>query len=215
MIPQAVLDLPHPGVILEVGANDGEDTRAMLERWPGVQIHCFEPDARARGRFRAPEARLYPTAVGALDGEVTFHESSGLPYPLPQEEAEKVEKKLGPNGWDFSGSIRAPKNHLTFHPWCKFVSTTTVPITRLDTWARQFGLLHQPVGLIWADVQGAEGDLIAGAPDVLRQTRYLFTEFSNDEMYEGQLTLPQLLAVLPGWEVVEQYREDVLLRNTR
>ena len=68
---------------------------------------------------------------------------------------------------------------------------------------------------IWADVQGAEGDMVAGGPTLFANTRFMLTEYSDDEMYEGQATLRSLRRLLRGWRVVIRYRDDVLLRNTR
>jgi len=41
-------------------------------------------------------------------------------------------------------------------------------------------------------MQGAEGDLIAGGQETVANTHYLYTEYSDDEWYEGQPTLAQL-----------------------
>ena len=170
-------------------------------------MYAFEPDARARRRFQAkvhdPRAALFATAVGAADGVTLFYPSAGAPgadraAPLPE-------------GWDSSGSIRAPKRHLQLHPWCSFGPGIEVPITRLDTWAP--GHVPGGVDLIWADVQGAESDLITGARETLRRTRYFFTEYNNQELYAGQAQLSTLLDMLPDFEVVHRYQDDVLLRN--
>ncbi len=42
-----------------------------------------------------------------------------------------------PEGWDYSGSIRKPKNHLVVHPWCKFEKEIIVKTKRLDTWCKE------------------------------------------------------------------------------
>ena len=63
--------------------------------------------------------------------------------------------------------------------------------------------------------QGTEGDVVAGAPKILQETRFLFTDYSNTETYEGQLSLRRLLAQLPSFLVLARYRDDVLLRNSR
>ena len=68
------------------------------------------------------------------------------------------------------------------------------------------------------DVQGAEGDVIEGGREILKRTRYLYTEYSDKELYEGELTLQQILSTLPGeWKVLKKYERrndgDVLLRN--
>jgi hypothetical protein len=72
-----------------------------------------------------------------------------------------------------------------------------------------------PVTLIWADVQGAEGQLIEGGKRTLSQTRYLYTEYSNHELYSDQLSLKKLLAILPGFKIMKIWTNDVLLVNTK
>lgn len=194
----------HDPTILEIGCNDGEDTQKLLEYFPSARIFCFEPDPRPRRRFLArrfgPNVSLHAYAVGAADDEVKFFQSSG-------------DGKLQPEGWDYSGSIHKPAEHLRRHPWCKFKTRITVPLTRLDTF-REDQIGDRIIDFIWADVQGAEGDMIAGGQETLAQTHYLYTEFSDVAMYEGQVTLARILELLPDWRVVERFSEDVLLENT-
>ena len=115
--------------------------------------------------------------------------------------------------WDQSGSLRRPRKHLDVYPGVKFDQTMRVRTMRLDTFAAQQKL--DRIDLVWADVQGAEADLIAGGPQALAMTRLLYTEYNEVEMYEGQLDLRRLLALLPGFEVIARYPEDVLLANRR
>lgn len=202
--------------IVEVGCNDGTDTLTFLSLFPRVTMHCFEPDPRAAERFlrNVSDARvkLYLTAVGNHNGTIDFYPSEGLPRPLPKAEAEQLAARL-PKGWDLSGSIRKPKDHLRMHPWCQFGEPVQVPIVKLDDWAMNH--CFDIVDFMWADVQGAEVDLINGGHWLLEGTRYLYTEYSNREMYEGQIGLETLLKMLPDFEVVKLYSEDVLLRNTK
>lgn len=204
---------PDP-VILDIGCNDGTHTLMFLSLFESARVYGFEPDPRARRRFQAmvrdTRARLFATAVAAVDGVTGFYPSDGAPSA---EWAARL-----PEGWDYSGSIRKPKQHLDIHPWCQFRQKIEVEVTRLDTWARK-----QAVGVvdfIWADVQGAETDLILGGRETLKRTRFFYTEYSNRELYEGQADLRQLLRMLPEFEVVHryqgevhQYQGDVLLRN--
>ncbi len=198
-------------LILEIGAHDGTNTRQLLSRFPGALLFAFEPDPRAIRKFKArvsdPRAQLAEIAIGAADGAAEFHVSTGVPPHVPPEERAQYAE-----GWDQSGSLRTPKAHAAVWPWVKFERTITVPVRRLDSWAREIGL-DGPVDLIWADMQGAEGDLIAGGAATLAMTRYLYTEYSNDEWYEGQPTLAQLLDLLPSFRVLRRYAMDVLLEN--
>jgi FkbM family methyltransferase len=202
----SLVNKPNP-TILDIGCNDGTDTLAFLSLFPDARIFSFEPDPRAAQKFRAkvdsPRAQFFSIAVGAEDGRVQFYQSSGNPAEVDDMPS-----------WDLSGSIRKPKAHLRVHPWCTFEQQIEIPLLRLDTWAAEHNV--HDVDFIWADMQGAEGDLIIGGEKTLTNTRYLYTEYSNDELYEGQPTLDQLKSMLPsGFELLELYQNDVLFRNTR
>jgi FkbM family methyltransferase len=191
-------------VIVEIGANCGQTTVELLRAMPGATIHAFEPDPRAVAKFRStiqnPRVHLYECAIGAINGTVTFHQSSGAEH-LPEYS----------QGWDLSGSIRRPNSHLQAYPWVKFETRIEVPVMTLDSWAEQ----HQvkAADFIWADVQGAESDMIEGAARFLQSLRYLYTEYSNDELYEGQITLAGLANRLPNFDLVRRYQMDVLFKN--
>ena len=197
-------------LILEIGANDGADTTRFLKELPNATIYAFEPDPRALMKFKArgfdPRVHLFEIAIGAKDGEAEFYESTGLAAEMPQHM-----QRYYSRGWDQSGSLRAPKNHITVWPWIKFKTKIKVAVKRLDTWASECGITA--VDFIWADMQGAEGDLIAGGRETLAKTRYLYTEYSNDELYEGQPTLAQLASMLPNFSIIRRYQNDVLLEN--
>lgn len=193
-------------LVLDIGANFGQTTLDLLLAIPGATVHAFEPDPRAAAKFRRyiehPRVHLHECAVGARNGTVLFNQSSGLEHPQTR-----------PEGWDQSGSIRRPYKHLNFHPEVRFEKMIEVPIVTLDAWADMHGINH--VDFIWADVQGAESDLVQGASRILGSTRYFYTEYSNVEMYEGQVDLATLAAMLPDFAVVRRYQWDVLFRNRR
>ena len=191
-------------VIIEVGANCGQTTIEMLKVMPRATIHAFEPDPRAIAKFRAalthPNVHLYECAIGSINGTVDFHQSSGGEH-LPDYT----------QGWDQSGSIRRPKSHINVWPWVRFEHQLAVPIMTLDAWSEVHKITK--ADFIWADVQGAESDLVEGAAQFLRSSRYFYTEYSNDEWYEGQITLAELLKKLPDFDLVRRYAMDALFRN--
>jgi FkbM family methyltransferase len=213
ILPERIRELVRSErpIILDVGANDGMQTLQFLSLFPGATVYAFEPDPRALAKFRAnvadPRVRLFEGALGSIDGEAEFHVSSGLPPGVPQGEIEK-----SPGGWDRSGSLRAPKSHKEIWPWCKFESKITVQVKRLDTWARENAI--ETVDFLWADVQGAEGDLISGGAEILSRTRYFYTEYSNKEWYEGQVSLQQIFGMLRDFIILDLFPMDVLLKNT-
>lgn len=195
----------HP-VLLDIGANCGQTTAAMLRSMPGATIHAFEPDPRAIAKFKRniqphPSVHLYECALGAVNGTTVFYQSSGAEHHPDY-----------PEGWDQSGSIRPPHTHLRVWPWVQFKQQIQVSVMTLDSWAEHQNL--PLIDFIWADVQGAEGDLITGGSRTLSKVKYLYTEYSNDEWYNGQVTLAQLSAMLPGFKLIRRYAIDALFENS-
>ena len=196
-------------VILDIGCNDGSHTLAFLKLFENAKVFAFEPDRRALQSFREKvnddRAKLYEIAISDKDDVVDFHVSDGIP---PGDHAD-----LRPGGWDLSGSIKKPKKHLAMNPWCTFDETIQVKTKRLDTWCREEGITK--IDLVWADVQGAEEDLIRGGLDSLNRTHFLYTEYSDDELYEGQINLRKIRKLLPDFKIVQRFDYDVLLENRR
>jgi FkbM family methyltransferase len=200
---------PDP-VILEIGCNSGSHTLWFLDAFANPQIHCFEPDPRAINRFKKKVGQrnnvtLYEIALSDREGEITFHQSDG------QRDERQVQQ--WPEGWDFSGSIRKPKEHLKEYPWVTFERSIAVKTATLDGWCREHNI--DQIDFIWMDVQGAEMDVIKGGREALSKTHYLYTEYGTKELYEGQVTLKQLLKHLPQFKALIRYPNDILLQSVR
>ena len=192
---------PEPKVFLELGAHVGTDT-IKLAAFPGVTIHAFEPD---------PDNDIPPlsnvvfnrAAIAAHDGEVQFRRSEWL-----------EQSALGDAPWTCSGSIHEPTGHLSAYPAITFGDLITVKAVTLDTYTREVARID----FIWADVQGAERDMILGGLEALKRTRYLYTEYCDTPLYEGQPSLTEIMALLPGWRILANWPSgeayaDVLLEN--
>jgi 2-O-methyltransferase len=179
---------------LELGAHRGSDT-AWMAGLPGVMIHAFEPDPRNQQPPR-PNVQLHRSAIAEHDG---------TGFLLLSQQGWGQE-------WTYSSSIMKPKNHLQRYP-VTFDEAVEVPLTSLDTfyWQQGSGIID----FIWADIQGAEGEMVRGGRQALEHTRYLYTEYSDDELYEKQATLKEILELLPNFRVLELWPEDVLLENRR
>ncbi len=184
----------HAGAktFVELGAHRGTDTCWMAEI-PDVTIHAVEPDPRNTQPWR-PNVIQHRAAIADHDG------------------AGKL--ILSQSGWGMewthSSSIKQPKHHLRRFP-VTFGQSIDVRMVTLDTLYRECGL--KSIDFIWADIQGAEGDMIRGGELALAHTRYLYTEYSDDELYEDQPTLKAILEMLPDYRVVELWPDDVLLEN--
>lgn len=182
-----------PKTFLEIGAHCGTDTR-WLAGIAGVTLHAFEPDPR-NDPGAPPNVTVHRAAVSHTDGRAEFLLSDrGWGQP-----------------WTYSSSLRRPKHHLQRYP-VTFGPAIDVPTITLDAFVRDAGL--GTIDLIWAAVQGSEGDLLHGGAGTLRRTRYFYTEYSDEEMYEGQPGLHDILALLPDFRVIELWADHVLLENT-
>jgi FkbM family methyltransferase len=186
----------YPGrkLFLELGAHDGTDT-AWMARLPGVTIHAFEPDPRNHPP-EFPNVTVHRVAVAACDGHAPF----------------VLSKDGWGRDWTYSSSIKTPKHHLQRYP-VSFGDTIDVAAVSLDTFTRQYEL--GTIDFIWADIQGAEGDMVSGGLETLARTKYLYTEYSDDELYENQMPLCEILSILPDFRVVELWPDDVLLQNRK
>jgi 2-O-methyltransferase len=183
---------PGPKMFLELGAHQGTDT-VWMAAIPDVTVHAFEPDPRNHQAPR-PNVTLHRAAIAERDG----HGSLILSQQGWGQE------------WTHSSSIKRPKNHLQRYP-VSFGEAVEVELVALDTFFRQHGL--DVIDFIWADIQGAEGEMLRGGRQTLAHTRYLYTEYSDDELYENQATLREILELLPGFRVLELWPDDVLLEN--
>ena len=195
-------------IILEIGCNDGAQTLWLHKMFENPLIYCFEPDPRAIARFKLkvgqhPNIHLFEMALSDSNDLIKFYQSDG-------QKDDKDAKKM-PEGWDESGSIKKPKNHLIEYPWVKFDQTITVKTSTLDDWCEEHGI--ETIDFFWMDVQGAELEVLQGATKSLSKIRFIYTEYNNKELYEGQFTLKQLLRHLRDFKTIIRYSDDVLLRN--
>lgn len=203
-----LIGAPSP-TIVEVGAHEGLDTAEFLKVMPGARIICFEPDPRPRERFvcrNDPRVTLFPVAIADKPGREAFHQSTGA-HPR----FDLMANHGDPRDWDLSGSLARPSGHLERHPWCEFDKTIEVDVQPLDHYQADY---FPSVDCLWADVQGLEARLIAGAQETLRHTRFFITEYSNTPMYEGQPTLTDIELLLPDLELIEVFPWDAVFANT-
>lgn len=110
-----------------------------------------------------------------------------------------------------SGSLRQPTGHLKYFPKIAFPFKGMVPTFTLDHIFESEWLTK--IDLLWVDVQGSEDMMIRGGQTALRHTRYLFMEIEEKELYGGEKLGHELIAMLPEWEVIEQFDFNVLMWN--
>jgi len=215
-------------LVLELGAHTGSDTLEFLAEFRDIRIFCFEPDPRCAAKFRSavndPRCTLVEAAVAGSDGTAGLRLSSGRPT-RPWWGAPWLLKLLGvkplPDAggdWEGSSTIKKAVSSCRLYPWLLFEKAAEVKTVRLDTWAAAQGL--GAVDFIWADVQGAERDLIEGGRKTLAACRYLYLEYGETSPYPDALGRAETIELLRplGFEVMPRLSSDgpvgnLLLRN--
>jgi|WetSurSiteA1Bulk_404760.scaffolds.fasta_scaffold01703_8 2-O-methyltransferase len=200
----------HP-ILFEIGSAEGLDTEDFIRTFIDLdfKLYCFEPYERNVMEFRNTikdyRVKLYPVAVGDTDGEVDFHVS--------------LDKNI------YSSSLKEPGDAL-FKTWSYLFPNRfsfgkiRVKSIKLDTFVKEnrIGIID----FIWLDCQGAEDLVIKGGRETFtNRVRYLYTEYSNQEIYVGEPSLNQILNMLPNYSVIKNFSNksgdvlggDVLLRN--
>jgi FkbM family methyltransferase len=179
------LELPKPEGILQVGASYGQELESFLAN--GVTSGVFIEPLDAPFRFLAENCSKIPGFVAV---QTLCSDETGKTYTF------HVASNHG-----MSSSILPPANHLTQFDYVKFNETIEVVSNRLEDvidFLEKNG--HQQVtaklDTLYMDTQGAELKVLHGAGNALRNIRYIFTEVTRNELYEGAPSLQELVSFL-------------------
>jgi FkbM family methyltransferase len=147
-----------PSVVFDVGVGPG--TPELYEAFPEARLVLVEPLEEWRGHFesavRARETDTIIAAAGSTPGEV------------------EIFVHRAPWCSSILGGLRGEDSDGTRRP---------VPVVRLDDIAAERGLAGPYV--VKVDVEGAELEVLSGAPDVLRATELVLLEVSLFEFIPG------------------------------
>jgi len=190
----------HSNIILEILSNSGK---------PFI-YHGFEPvkelyeNIRLKYNPNLGKVYYWNKAIADKVGFMEFFKSGGY----------RIENGQVKDHYYGSSSIRKPK--LVTQAWKDMTfKTITVETTTFDAHVNHFGLKDKLIDFVWADIQGAEVDLINGGKETFQSVRYFYTEYANSEYYEGEIGLYEICKMLPDFKIVEDYGGDVLLKNKK
>ena len=186
-------------VILELGAHLGEEYQWLSQLKPSKYV-MVEPDPENYAKL----SRIRDPIVSLTRGAISYwNKQDGDFYPAWNRESLN----------HASGSIRKPTGHLKHFPEVDF-GHISIPFYTLEAIAALEELYH--IDLLWCDIQGAERDMIEGGRATLRKTRYMMIEAEPEvELYEGQALKPELIAMLPEWEIIKDFGYNLFMRNTK
>lgn len=192
-----------PVTVIDLGSHHADEyywmARNLGDPWRYIAVEADPRNCniiRLSGTTKHPGFTLIEAAIAAHNGTATLH--------LCDNETGQAKG---------SSSIHQPTGHLEHFPWCTFGNTVEVKAITLDTLVSQQLPPDVPIDLLWVDLQGAEKDLVAGGTEALKRTRFLMIEAESVEMYQDQALKPELLGLLPDFEVVEDLGYNVFLRR--
>jgi FkbM family methyltransferase len=162
-------------IVLDLGTYLLEDTIIFNSLIPDAQFFCFEADERNIETIKKSNniknnIHLIEGAIGNIDGDIDFYPSNDI--NLNEE-------------WRLSGSIHRPTGHLREYT-VRFGVSLKIHCQKLDTWYQNSEICGKKIELIYSDLNGADGDMIEGAIEVLKNTHLIFLECFDKELYEDQ-----------------------------
>lgn len=193
-------NLRPDSIIVEVGMHHGEDTERFLKYFPECTVWGFEPDPRCISKIKLKNlpksVQLIEAAASNFNGRSVFYQSDSK------------------DGWDHSGSLHEPKEHLHVFPHITFDKKIEVTTVRLDDML--LDEIKGGIDLIWIDAQGHEYGVLQGSLQLLKRTKYLYFEVSDIEYYKGQKKLDDIHHLIGGdWRLINgQMDGNALMENT-
>lgn len=166
----------RPRAVLDVGANVGRMVERLADELSDVPIYAFEPTPLSAAALRQRVARFSNVTVH----EVALADRSGvLPFFL--------------NRFDETNSLLDnAQNGNSQIDLAEHVGRIDVCATTLDDWCAA----ELPIGdlVIKADVQGAEGRVVAGGRRAFadRRVAAMYCEVAFAPLYEGQTSFFEL-----------------------
>lgn len=137
-------------VVIDVGANEGQTIRRVLQEFARATIYSFEPSPETFKRLASNVAddervRVFQLACGSKSGTVDFHITN--------------------NHWCSSVLPPSELGKRLYGDWYKTEAVVKVPMITLDEWASQSSITR--VDVLKVDAQGYDLEVLKGARRML------------------------------------------------
>jgi FkbM family methyltransferase len=181
--------LPEDPIIVEAGAQFGEDTSWMAQFWAKGKIHAFEPVPSSYQQLKLnvegfSNVSIYSLALSNEIGEKSLYLAGG------------------------ASSLLRPKesfNNDYFHS--DLEHPIEVECTTLDQWAKDLGV--QKIDFLWLDMEGNELRMLQAAPMILKQVKLIYTEVNLQPFWEDCVQYSELKNWLESQGFTEIWKDLV------
>lgn len=164
--------LPDAPIVVEAGAQLGEDTAWMSEFWPQGKIYSFEPNPPSYAKLcevaqKCKNVFTEQLALSDTVGEFSFYLAGGASSLL------RPDQQI---------------NNVYFHS--DLNHPITVKATTLDLWAQSKSITN--IDFLWFDMEGNELRAFKGAPAMLKTVKVIYTEVNLQRFWEGCVLYSEL-----------------------
>jgi 2-O-methyltransferase len=164
--------LPENPIILEAGAQHGEDTRWMSEMWSRGTIHAFEPLPESFEQLALVAAEyknihIYRLALSDQCGLLPFYVSGGASSLLQPTESF--------NNDYFHADIEHP---------------IMVESITMDQWAQNNNVDH--IDFLWLDMEGNELRALQSGKEIVKTVTVIYTEINLQPFWNGCVLYDEL-----------------------
>jgi len=165
-------------VVVDVGANEGQWSSALLALVRPVRLELFEPNPACVRRLQArvhgiPGVTVHGIGLGAVAGHLTLNVTRSSDFASFLQPADHIRDEYAPGAVEIAERV-------------------TVPVETLDGALRGLDVID----LLKLDVQGFERQVIEGGRATLLKTRALLIEANFVSHYTGDDSLASLTALL-------------------
>ncbi len=158
-------------IILELGSGNGLDA-IRLEKYYNAKVFTFEPN---------------PEGIKTCEENLKEHPRIALIKKAVSDKDAKIPFFTVTDGRFLASAIYKMGSE---YPEQYKQEAIEVEATRLDTWIEENNI--PPIDMICMDVQGAELKALVGMGKYLQNVKYIITELTTKEIYQGQDMLPEV-----------------------
>lgn len=181
--------LPENPIILEAGAQFGEDTQWMSDFWSEGIIHAFEPLPESFNQLQQIAStrnniKIYNVALSEKNGPAVFYVAGGASSLLPP----------------------TPSfNQDYFH--ADLDNPIIVNCISLDDWAKNNKIDH--IDFMWLDMEGNELKALNAGENILATVKVIYTEVNLQNFWQGTVLYQDLKKYLEQKGFTEIWKDIV------
>lgn len=167
--------------ILDIGANEGQFAKFILNFFPEAHLYCFEPlfEPFKKVKLWAEKSNkisIFNIALGEKEGEVEMY------YHVEHSPSSSI--------------LKTTELNERIYPFVKSQKIVKVKMTTLDKWLSDLPDPLTPEILIKLDVQGYEDRVIKGGMKTFKLAKACILEVCLDRLYEKQANFENIVFLL-------------------